>query len=160
MIIPPPFLKARTLITGSIQDWYSATVILIRFISDVTSNYNSLEGQLSTDDCVRSVRVLTLQISWQLYCLHWFSTVCGDCRKSVRARVAMALLKRMGSLRRSNRAGTYSLPRRVEAKGMERSRGMVRCHITLLDDTVFTCDIDVSNHRCESVREYTFYITE
>lgn len=56
----------------------------------------------------------------------------------------MALFKRMGSLRRSHRAGAYSLPRQVEAKGMERSKGMVRCHITLLDDTVFTCDIDVS----------------
>ena len=56
----------------------------------------------------------------------------------------MALFKRMGSLRRSHRAGAYSLPRKVEAKGMERSKGMVRCHITLLDDTGFTCDIDVS----------------
>lgn len=34
--------------------------------------------------------------------------------------------------------------RRPEPDNAERPKGMIRCHTTLLDDTVFTCDIDVS----------------
>ena len=54
----------------------------------------------------------------------------------------MSLLKRVGSLKRST--NTYVVPRRAEPDNAERPKGMIRCHTTLLDDAVFTCDIDVS----------------
>ena len=54
----------------------------------------------------------------------------------------MSLLRRIGSIKRSS----YSMPRRVEAHASgQRERGMIRCHITLLDDNVFTCDVHVSS---------------
>ena len=55
----------------------------------------------------------------------------------------MSLLKRVGSLKRST--NTYVVPRRAEPDNAERPKGMIRCHTTLLDDAVFTCDIDVSH---------------
>ena len=55
-------------------------------------------------------------------------------------RLNMALLRRIGSMKRSS----YSLPRRMEANAAApRERGTVRCHVTLLNDTVFTVDVDV-----------------
>lgn len=53
----------------------------------------------------------------------------------------MALLKRVGSLRKNRNTYVVSKP---EPDNAERPKGMVRCHTTLLDDTTFTCDIDVS----------------
>jgi len=55
----------------------------------------------------------------------------------------MALLRRVGSLRRSN--STYQAARKPGTDNAERPKGMFRCHVTLLDDTVFTCDVDVSS---------------
>lgn len=55
----------------------------------------------------------------------------------------MSLLKRVSSLRRSH--NSYVVSRRPEPDNAERPKGMLRCHTTLLDDTVFTCDIDVSH---------------
>lgn len=54
------------------------------------------------------------------------------------------VLKRVSSLKRT--ANVYHVPRRAEPDNAERPRGMVRCHVTLLDDTVFTCDIDKHSH--------------
>ena len=52
------------------------------------------------------------------------------------------MLRRTWSIRRPQ---TYSLTRRVDAgTAMQREKGMIRCQVTLLDDSVFTCDIDVS----------------
>ena len=54
----------------------------------------------------------------------------------------MALLKRVSSLRKSR---NYSVsPRKPEPDNAERPKGMIRCHTTLLDDTTFICDLDVS----------------
>ena len=55
----------------------------------------------------------------------------------------MALLKRVSSLRRSNHSFVVSRRPEHEPDNAERPKGMIRCHTTLLDDTVFTCDIDV-----------------
>lgn len=55
----------------------------------------------------------------------------------------MALLRRIGSIKQRS-SGTQSLPRRVDPGRVERERGNVRCLVTLLDDNLFTCDIDVS----------------
>lgn len=54
----------------------------------------------------------------------------------------MALLKRVSSLRRSH--NSYVVSRSPEPDNAERPKGMIRCHTTLLDDSIFTCDIDVS----------------
>ncbi len=55
----------------------------------------------------------------------------------------MSLLRRIGSIKYRS-SGTQSLSRRVEPGRMDRERGFIRCLVTLLDDNVFTCDIDVS----------------
>ena len=34
---------------------------------------------------------------------------------------------------------------------MQREKGMIRCQVTLLDDSVFTCDVDVSSIDSHSV---------
>ena len=52
------------------------------------------------------------------------------------------MLKRTWSIRRPQ---TYNLTRRVEpGAALQRDKGMIRCQVTLLDDSVFTCDVDVS----------------
>ena len=56
----------------------------------------------------------------------------------------MSLLKRVGSFRNRGH-NTFVVPRKPEPDNAERPRGMIRCHVNLLDDTVFTCDIDVSS---------------
>ena len=53
----------------------------------------------------------------------------------------MPFLKRGGSFNRTN---TYTVSRRADSDNAERPRGMIRCYVKLLDDTVFTCDVDVS----------------
>ncbi len=53
----------------------------------------------------------------------------------------MPFLKRSSSLNRQN---TYQVSRRAEPDNAERPKGMIRCHVKLLDDTDFICDVDVS----------------
>lgn len=43
-----------------------------------------------------------------------------------------------------NRQNTYQVSRRAEPDNAERPKGMIRCHVKLLDNTEFTCDVDVS----------------
>ena len=53
-----------------------------------------------------------------------------------------AMLKRTWSIRRPQ---TFSLTRRVDpGAALQREKGMIRCQVTLLDENVFTCDVDVS----------------
>ena len=51
------------------------------------------------------------------------------------------MLKRTWSIRRQP---AYSLTRRVDGASVQREKGMIRCQVTLLNDTVFVCDVDVS----------------
>lgn len=52
------------------------------------------------------------------------------------------MLKRTWSIRRQQ---TYSLSRRVDpGTALHRDKGMIRCQVALLDENVFTCDVDVS----------------
>ena len=53
----------------------------------------------------------------------------------------MPFLKRSSSLNRQN---TYQVSRRAEPDNAERPKGMIRCHVKLLDNTEFICDVDVS----------------
>lgn len=61
----------------------------------------------------------------------------------------MAFLKRFGSVRRK---GTYRLAsgpvERPQSQTVSESAtrlpgGLIQCHVTLLDDSVFTCDLNV-----------------
>lgn len=63
------------------------------------------------------------------------------------------MLKRTWSIRRQQ---TYSLTRRVEPGAvMQREKGMIRCQVTLLDEDVFTCDMDVSRTCTNSCIQYS-----
>ncbi|XP_064402254.1 tyrosine-protein phosphatase non-receptor type 4-like [Halichondria panicea] len=55
----------------------------------------------------------------------------------------MPFLKRSSSLNRQN---TYQVSRRAEPDNAERPKGMIRCHVKLLDDTDFICDVDKQSH--------------